>query len=250
MELDHEFTQQPMIHEHELLNEALILTEPIDISAELKGVTIIQSIQTAEHHETDTAGDGVTKNSMQTLDDDNFAEPGVAITQNIQAAEQHGMDTEGVNGVTKNSTQTLNNDKRNAEKNEPETLLDLVLNENITINEANTTEDEDDAAAALLQLSKLDILPKEDGELPVGVLPVDAAPVPIALDNQDVLNAIENFKQNNGETGTPSNNDIPKIPDDVKQDKNEKENKNTDKKGQYRTPTCSRIVFTNFPCQR
>ena len=62
------------------------------------------------------------------------------------------------------------------------------------------------------------------------MLPVDAAPVLITLGNQDVLNAIENFKQNNGETGTASNNDDPKTPDDVKQDNNEKENKNKDKK--------------------
>ena len=95
----------------------------------------------------------------------------------------------------------------------------------------NTTEDEDEAAEALLQLSKLDILPEDDTELPLGVLPVDAAPVPITLGNQDVLNAIENFKQTNGETGTGSNNsDDPKIPEDVKRNNNEKENKNNDKK--------------------
>ena len=122
---------------------------------------------------------------------------GVTNTQNIQVAEQHDMDTVGVNGVMKNYTQTPN---INAEQNEPETLPDLVLNENSTVNEANTTEDEDEAAEALLQLSKSDILPEEDTELPLGVLPVDAAPVPINLGNQDVLNAIENFKQNNVET--------------------------------------------------
>ena len=62
------------------------------------------------------------------------------------------------------------------------------------------------------------------------MLPVDAAPVPITLGNQDVLNTIENFKQNNGETGTSSNNDNPKTPGDAKQDNNEKENKNKDKR--------------------
>ena len=62
------------------------------------------------------------------------------------------------------------------------------------------------------------------------MLPVDAAPVPITLGNQDVLNAIENFKQSNGETGITSNNDDPKTPGDVKQDNNEKENNNKDKK--------------------
>ena len=39
----------------------------------------------------------------------------------------------------------------NAEQNEPETLPDLVLNENSTVNEVNTTEDKDEAAEALLQ---------------------------------------------------------------------------------------------------
>ena len=231
-ELDLEVTQQLVIHEYELLNEALNLIEPIDNSAKLKGVTITQSIQIAKQYETDTVGvDGIMKNSMQTPDVDNFAKPrGVMTTQNVQVAEQHDTDTVGVTGVMKNSTQTLNNDKRNAEQNELETLPDLVLNENSTVNEANTTEDEDEAAEALLQLSKLDILPEEDTELPLGVLQVDAAPVPIALGNQDVLNAIENFKQKNGETGIPSNNDVPKTPGDVKQDNNEKENKNKDKK--------------------
>ena len=94
----------------------------------------------------------------------------------------------------------------------------------------NTTEDEDEAAEALLELSKSDILPEEDTELPLGVLPVDAAPVSITLGNQDILNAIENVKQNNGETGTASNNDNPKTPEDAKQDNNEKENKNKDKR--------------------
>ena len=178
-------------HKDELLNEATNATKPIDNSAELKGVTT---------------------------------------TQNIQVTEQHETDTVGVNGVMKNSTQTPNSDMSNAEQNEPETLPDLVVNENSTVNEANTTEDEDKAAEALLQLSKSDILPEEDTELPLGVLPVDAAPVLITLGNQDVLNAIENFKQNNGDTGIPSNNDDPKTPGDAKQDNNEKENKNKDKK--------------------
>ena len=217
-ELDQEVTQQPMVHEDELLNEATNPTEPIDNSA--------------EQHETDTVGvNGITKNSTQTPNIDNSAKlKGVMTTQNIQVAEQHETDTVGVNGITKNSTQTLNTDVSNAEQNEPETLPDLVLNENSTVNEANTTEDEDKAAEALLQLSKSDILPEEDTELCLGVLPVDAAPVPITLGNQDVLNTIENFKQNNGETGIPSNNDDPKTPGDTKQDNNKKENKNKDKK--------------------
>ena len=99
------------------------------------------------------------------------------------------------------------------------------------MNEANTTEDEDEAAEALLQLSKSEILPEEDTELPLGVLPFDAAPLLITLGNQDVLNTVENFKQNNGETGTVSNNNNdPKNPEDAKRDNNEKENKNKDKK--------------------
>ena len=152
------------------------------------------------------------------------------ITHNIQVAEQHDTDTVGVNGITKNYTQTPNSDMSNAEQNEPETLPDLVLNENSTVNEANTTEDEDKAAEALLQLSKSDSLPDEDTELPLGVLLDDAAPVPITLGNQDVLNAIENFKQSNGETGVTPNNDNAKTPGDAKQDNNEKENNNKDKK--------------------
>ena len=209
-ELDQEVTQQPVVHEDELLNEATNPTEPIDNSA--------------EQHETDTVGvNGVMKSSTQTPNIDNSAElKGVTITQNIQVAEQHETDTVGVNGITKNSMQTPNTDVSNAEQNEPETLPDLVLNENSTVNEVNTTEDKDEAAEALLQLSKSDILPKEDIELPLGVLPVDAAPVLITLGNQDILNVIENFKQNNGETGIPSNNDDPKTPGDAKQDNNKK----------------------------
>ena len=61
-------------------------------------------------------------------------------------------------------------------------------------------------AEALLQLSKSDTIPDEDPELPLGVLPVDAAPVLITLGNQDVLDAIENFKQSNGGTGVTSDN--------------------------------------------
>ena len=140
------------------------------------------------------------------------------------------MDTVGVNGVMKNSMQTPTSDMSNAEQNKPETLPDLVLNENSTVNEVNTTEDEDEAAEALLQLSKSDTLPDEDTELPLGVLPVDAAPVLITLGNQDVLNAIENFKQNNGETGITPNNNDPKTSGDAKQNNNEKENNNKNKK--------------------
>ena len=162
---------------------------------------------------------------------DNSAElKGITITQNIQVTEQHDTDTVGVNGITKNSTQTPNSDVSTAEQNKPETLPDLVLNENSTVNEVNTTGDEDKAAEALLQLSKSDTLPDKDTELPLGVLPVDASPVPITLGNQDVLNAIENFKQNNGETGITPNNDDPKTPGDVKLDNNKKENNNKDKK--------------------
>ena len=165
-------------------------------------------------------------NSTQTPNIDNSSKlKGVMTTDDIPPATQHETDTAGVNGVTKTPMQS------NSEQNEPETLLDLVLNENSAVNETNTTEDEDEAAEALLQLSKSDILPEEDTELPLGVLPVDAAPVLITLGNQDVLNVIENFKQNNGETGIASNNNNdPKTPEDAKWDNNEKENKNKDNK--------------------
>ena len=165
-------------------------------------------------------------NSTQTSYIDNSSKlKGVTTNDDIPLATQQETYTAGINGITKTPMQN------NSEQNEPETLLDLVLNENSVVNEVNTTEDEDEAAEALLQLSKLDILPEDDTELPLGVLPIDAAPVPITLGNQDVLNAIENFKQTNGETGTRSNNsNDPKIPEDVKHDNNEKENKNKDKK--------------------
>ena len=165
-------------------------------------------------------------NSTQTPNIDNSSKlKGVMTTDDIPPATQHETDTAGVNGVTKTPTQS------NSEQNEPETLPDLVLNENSAVNETNTTEDEDEVAEALLQLSKSDILPEEDTELPLGVLPVDAAPVLITLGNQDVLNVIKNFKQNNRETGTASNNNNdPKTPEDAKRDNNKKENKNKDKK--------------------
>ena len=199
-----------MVRKDELLSEA---TDP----------TFTKNTQVG----TDTVGvNSALMNSTQTPNIDNSSKlKGVTTTDDTPSATQHETDTAGVNGITKTPTQS------NSEQNEPEILLDLVLNENSAVNEVNTTEDEDEAAEALLQLSKLDILPEEDTELPLGVLPVDAAPVPITLGNQDVLNTIENFKQNNGETGTGSNNyDDPKTPEDVQQDNNEKENKNKNKK--------------------
>ena len=136
---------------------------------------------------TDTVGvNSAPINSTQTLNIDNSSElKGVTTTDDIPSATQHETDTAGVNGITKTPTQS------NSEQNEPETLPDLVLNENSAVNEANTTEDEDEAAEALLQLSKSDILPEEDTELPLGVLPVDAAPVLITLGNQDVLTRLK-----------------------------------------------------------
>ena len=127
-----------------------------------------------------------------------------------------------VKGVMKNNTQTTNSEVNGAEYNDSEILPDLVVNSVVTTNEVNTTEDEDEAAEALLQLSKSDTIPDEDLELPLGVLPVDAAPVPITLGKQDVLNAIENFKQTNGETeATPDNSNNTKS-DNSKKDNNEK----------------------------
>ena len=201
---------QPLASKDELPNEA---TDPV----------LTRNTQVG----TDTVEVNSTPmNSTQTSIIDNSSElKGVMTTDDIPLATQQETDTAGINGVTKTPTQS------NSEQNEPETLPDLVLNENSIVNEVNTTEDEDEAAEALLQLSKSDILPEDDTELPLGVLPVDAAPVPITLGNQDVLYAIENFKQKNGETGTGSNNnDNPKIPEDVKHDNNKKENKNKDKK--------------------
>ena len=115
-------------------------------------------------------------NSTQTSNIDNSSElKGVMTTDDIPLATQQETDTAGINGVTKTPMQS------NSEQNEPETLPDLVLNENSVVNEVNTTEDEDEAAEALLQLSQSDILPEDDTELPLGVLPIDAAPVQITL---------------------------------------------------------------------
>ena len=201
---------QPVVCEDKLISEA---TDP----------TFTKNTQVG----TDTVEvNNAPMNSTQTPNIDNSSKlKGVMTTDDILSATQHKTDTAGVNGVMKTPTQS------SSEQNEPETLPDLVLNENSAVNKVNTTEDEDEAAEALLQLSKSDILPEEDTELPLGVLTVDAAIVLITLGNQDVLNAIENFKQNNGETGTGSNkNDDPKTPEDAKRDNNEKENKNKDKK--------------------
>ena len=194
---------------HGVMNDSQPVVRKDELSSEATDPMFTKNIQV----ETDTVGvNSALMNSTQTPNIDNSSKlKGVMTTDDIPSATQHKTDTAGVNGVTKTPTQS------NSEQNEPETLPDLVLNENSAVNEANTTEDEDEAAEASLQLSKSDILPDEDTELPLGVLPVDAAPVPITLGNQDVLNAIENFKQNNGETGTASNNNNdPKTPEDAK----------------------------------
>ena len=196
---------QLLVSEYELPNEATnnVLTRNIQVGTD-----------TVEINSTPT-------NPTQTLYIDNSSKlKGVMTNDDIPLATQQETDTAEINGIMMTPMQN------NSEKNEPETLLDLVLNENSVVNEVNTTEDEDEAAEALLQLSKSDILPEDDTELPLGVLPIDAAPVPITLGNQDVLNMIENFKQTNGETGTGSNNsDDPKIPEDVKHDNNERKTK-------------------------
>ena len=146
-EPDKEATQQPVVCKDELLSEE---TDPM----------FTQNIQVNKQHETDTVGvNGATKNSTQIPNIDNSSKlKGVTTTDDIQSVTQHKTDTVGVNGITKTQS--------NSEQNEPETLPDLVLNENSAVNEVNTTEDEDEAAEALLQLSKLDILPEEDTELP------------------------------------------------------------------------------------
>ena len=136
---------QPLASEDELPNEA---TDP----------ALTRNTQVA----TDTVEVNSTPmSSKQTSNIDNSSElKGVTTTDDIPLATQQETDTAGINGVTKTPTQS------NSEQNEPETLLDLVLNENSVVNEVNTTEDEDEAAEALLQLSKSDILPEDDTELP------------------------------------------------------------------------------------
>ena len=155
---------------------------------------------------------------------------GVMNNSTMQLTNELKTRNTDVNAVMENTTQTGDCEVNDAVYIEAEMLPDLVLTNNMTLNKANTTEDEDEAAEALLQLSKSDTISDDDPKLPLGVLPVDAAPVPITLGNQDVLNAIENFKQTNGKTGVTTNNsDNKNVPDDLKND-NEKENKNKNKK--------------------
>ena len=132
LEPDQEATQQPVVHKDELLSEA---TDP----------TFTQNIQVNKQHKTNTVGvNGAMKNSTQTPNIDNSSElKGVMTTDDTQSVTQYETDTVGVNGVTKMST------KSNSEQNDPEALPDLVLNKNSAVNEANTTEDEDEAAEAL-----------------------------------------------------------------------------------------------------
>ena len=197
-----------------------------DSSAELHGITntvpvepdhdVAQQItaQTSDSHE-DVLLKGATNSPKPK--DNTIELNGVMNNSTMQLTEELKMRNMDVNGVTENVTQTTHSEVNDADHIKAETLPDLVLTNNVTLNEANTTEDEDEdeAAEALLQLSKSDTIPDEDPELPLGVLPVDAAPLPITLGNQDVLNAIENFKQTNGETGvTPNNSDNKKVPDD------------------------------------
>ena len=63
-------------------------------------------------------------------------------------ATHQETDTAEINSVMTTPTQNT------PEQNECETLPDLVLNKNSVVNKVNTTEDEDEAAEALLQLSK------------------------------------------------------------------------------------------------
>ena len=112
------------------------------------------------------------------------------------------------------------------EAHELDTLPDLVLNSKP---DGKKTDDTNEVADALLQLSQSDILPEDNSELPIGILPVDTAPVPIALGNEDVLNAIENFKQNNNEPGRLlSANDYANT-EHLDDNNNEKENKEVQK---------------------
>ena len=169
------------------------------------------------------------KDSLESMDNSDKLN-GVMNNSTMHLNEQLSTNTMDVKGVMKNNMQTTNSEVNGAEYNDSEILPDLVVNSVVTTNEVNTTEDEDEAAEALLQLSKSDTIHDEDPELPLGVLPVHAAPVPITLGKQDVLNAIENFKQTNGETEATLDNSNNTKSDNLKKDNNEKENKNKDKK--------------------
>ena len=122
---------------------------------------------------------------MRVSSEDNTSElNGVTSNSTMQLTNELKTRNTDINGVMENATQTGNSEGNDAVHIEAETLPDLVLTNNMTLNEANTTEDQDEAAEALLQLSKLDTIPDDSPELPLGVLPVDVAPVPITLGNQ------------------------------------------------------------------
>ena len=172
------------------------------------------------------------------------------VTNNVQTTDT-SPNKWNIKGVTDNGTQATtvgligDGSSADVDQIEPETLPDLVSTQNIpsALTDANTTEDEDEAAEALLQLSKSDTILEDDTELPLGVLPVDVAPVPVTLGNEDILNAIENFK--NTENETTITNDKKAGSDNSKNDQDgskdlvgEKENKdNTEANKQQSQPT-------------
>ena len=167
----------------------------------------ISNVETNENVELN----GVTNNT-KTLIPDIETNDGTelnGVTNNIQTTDTKPNES-NIKGVTDDRTQVTtgvqigDGTSPDVDQTEPETLPDLVSTQNIpsAYTDTNTTEDKDEAAEALLQLSKSDTIPEDDIELPLGVLPVDAAPVPITLGNEDVLNAIENFKNTESETTT------------------------------------------------
>ena len=190
-------------------------TEPVNDAA-LDGVTNNTELKTNQNTmqlttsntepNNHVALDGVTNNTELTSTHEltSTALCGVVTNINKQTINELELEKTEVNAVTEDGAYS----KKDAisDQTKPETLPDPVLPDNMTFNDANTMEDEDEAAEALLQLSKSDTLPDDDSELPLGVLPVDAVPVPITLGNQDVLNAIENFKQTNRETDRRTDN--------------------------------------------
>ena len=225
VECDYETAQQT-------LHEATVATK----FPELHGITNSKEVdhdaskQTSVQSNNENLAFNGAMNSPEPKDNLNELN-GVTKDPVVHLSDNPDMGNPDISGITNNTMQTHNNELNDTGLNDDGTLPDLVLNNNVTLNEANTTEDEDEAAEALLQLSKSDTLPDEDPELPLGVLPVDAAPVPIALGNQDVLNAIENFKHTSGETGvTLDNSNVNKNPNDPNKENDNNDNNNKEKK--------------------
>ena len=100
-------------------------------------------------------------------------------------------------------------------------LPDLVLNrsidktQNATQTDVATTEDEEDAAEALLRLGEdMNLEPIDDNStlMPIGGsgenIATDAVPVPIKLSENDVQEAVKNLQNDNVEVTDNNNNDV------------------------------------------